>query len=473
MASRSFQPVQGGDAFGEDDEAVRRLGGAPVERLATLDGVEQCLVLGVVGWSDPRERIAECRQGRDLGFPGRGVLPIRDLPLPPLDALVDGLDARRRTGKERLFERHREEIARRRFRPAAGDPDRQQRVVRRFLGRGCGKPLRKHLPVPERIAHLIPHVLLEATNHQTGPEVLPGEVVRVGDGSCIQHVDEAREAARLAVVGCGGEHDERVGPSGEQPGQAIALGSGAPVRDVVRLVDDDDVPRRLFQVGAVLRVLLQCIDGDDRLVVVVERIVVGRDTAAHPLDADGVQAGQGNGKAVPELLLELRQHALHGQHQDAPAATPRDELADQDTGFQCLAEPHRIRDQDALAGPCESLTCGIELIVHAIHCGGVPDVNLRIVRHGLAELALHVEDAVGELGGVVGNELRFRRIEHLDGGLQRGEKYGFAPAHELGDAVTNDLIPTGRVVHASDDPLRVAHDDSGSGGGYGDVAARQ
>ena len=153
-------------------------------------------------------------------------------------------------------------------------------------------------------------------------------------------------------------------------------------------------------------------------------------------------------------------------------ATPSDELAHQDTGFQRLAEPHRIRDQDALAGPCESLTGRIELIVHAIHCGGVPDVNLRIVRHGLAELALHVEDAVGELRGVVGDELRFRRIEHLDGGLQRGEEDGFAPAYQFGDAVADDLIPTGRVVHASDDPLRIAHDDAGAWSGYGDAAAR-
>ena len=173
------QPVQGGDAFGEDDEAVGRLGGTPVERPATLDAIEQRLVLGVVGWLDPHEGVAERRQGRDLGSPGRGVLPIRDLPLPPLDALVDGLDARRRTGKERLFESHREQVARRRFRPATGDPDCQQRVVRRFLGRGCGKPLREHLPVLERIAHLFLHVLLEATDHQTGPEVLPGVVVRV------------------------------------------------------------------------------------------------------------------------------------------------------------------------------------------------------------------------------------------------------------------------------------------------------
>ena len=154
-------------------------------------------------------------------------------------------------------------------------------------------------------------------------------------------------------------------------------------------------------------------------------------------------------------------------------ATPRDELADQDAGFQRLAEPCRIRDQDALAGPCEGQTRRIELIVHAIHRGGVPDMNLRVVRHGLAELTLHVEDAVGELSGVVGNEPRFRRIEYLDCGFQRREKDGFASADELGHAVADDLIATGSVIHPPDDPLRITHDDASAGGGYGDLVAWQ
>ena len=199
--------------------------------------------------------------------------------------------------------------------------------------------------------------------------------------------------------------------------------------------------------------------------------MVGRDAAAHPLNADRVQAGQGNGEAVPELLLKLRQHALHGQHQNATPAPAGDELAHQDAGFQRLAEPHGIGDQDALAGPREGQTRRIELIVHEVHGSGVADMDGLVVGHRLTELALHVQDAVDELGGFVGDELRLRRIEHLDGGLQRGEEDGLAPAHELGDAVTDDLVPAGGVVHAPDDPLRVAHDDAGSGSGDGDSAA--
>ena len=104
------------------------------------------------------------------------------------------------------------------------------------------------------------------------------------------------------------------------------------------LVDDDHVPACLLQIGAVLRVLLEGVDGDDGLVVVVERVVVGRDAAAHALYADGIEPHQRDGEAVPELLLELREHALHGQHQDPPGPAAGDQLADEDPRFKGLPQ---------------------------------------------------------------------------------------------------------------------------------------
>ena len=345
-----------------------------------------------------------------------------------------------------------------------GDRNGEQRVVGRFLRVRGAEPLLHHLPVAERLSHLVLHVLLEAADDEARPEVLLRVVFGVGDGGGVQHVDEAREAARLAVVGGGREHDEGVGPPREQLREAAAQGARTPVGHVVRLVDDDDVPPRLFEVGAVLRILLEGVDGDDRLVVVVERVVVGGDPASYPLDADGIQARQGNGEAVPELLLKLRQHALDGEHEDAPPAPPGDELAHEDAGFERLSESYGVGDEDPLAGPGEGETSRIELIGDEVHGRGVPDMDVRVARYGLAKLALHVEDAVGELGRLVGNEPRVRRVEHLDGGLQRGQKDGFAPPYELGNPVADDLVSAGRVVHAADDPFRVAHDDPRAGG---------
>ena len=261
----------------------------------------------------------------------------------------------------------------------------------------------------------MPDVLLEPADHQPlVAEVLLRVGVRIGDGGSVEHVHEAREAARAAVVRRRRKHDEGVGATRQQAGEAAAQRARAPVRDVVRFVDDDHVPVRLLQVGAVLGILIQRVDGDDRLVVVVERIVVGRDAAPHPLDADGVEPRERDGEAVPELLLELGEHALHREHQDAPGAPPGNQLAHQDAGLQGLAETDRIRDQDALSGPGEGLTGRIELIGHEVHGGLVADVDVAVVGDGGAKLALHVQEAVREPREAVGHEARQCRVQHLD-----------------------------------------------------------
>ena len=459
-----LQPVQGRNAFGEDDETVGRVVGFPDERLVVANRGEQRLVLGVGRGDDPFERGPELMQAGDFRLPGRAVLAVGDLPLSSLDTVRRGLEAGRGAREEGLLQGHREEVAARGVSPAAGDGDGQQRLIRRLFLHRRGESRREHLPVLERLTHLLLHVLLEAADHEPGAEVCLRVLVGVGDRGGIQHVDQAGEAARLAVVRGGREHDEGVGLPRQQLREAAPQGARTPVGHVVRLVDDDDVPPRLFQIRTVFRVLFEGVDGDDRLVVVVERVVVGRNAAPHPLNADRIQAGEGNREAVPEFLLELGQHALHREHENALAAPPSDELAHQDPGFQGLAKADCIGDQDALAGPRKREARRVELIGNEIHGGRVPNVNVRVVRHGLTKLALHVEDAVGELGGLVGNELRLRRVEHLDGGLQGGEKEGLAPPYELGDPIAHDLISAGRVVHAPDNPLRIAHDDARTGG---------
>ena len=198
--------------------------------------------------------------------------------------------------------------------------DLKQGRVGCFLRRGSVEPAPDDLAVAEGVADLVPDVLLEASDDEPlVAEVLRRIVVRVGDGGRVKHVHQARKATRLAVVRRCRQHDERVRAAREQAREAASQRAGAAVGDVVGLVDDDDVPVRLLQVRAVLGVLLEGVDRDDRLVVVVEGIVAGRDTAAHPLDADRVEPRQRDGEAVPELLLELREHALDGQHQNPPA----------------------------------------------------------------------------------------------------------------------------------------------------------
>ena len=106
-------------------------------------------------------------------------------------------------------------------------------------------------------------------------------------------------------------------------------------------------------------------------------------------------------------------------------------------------QTHRVGNQDALTRAGKRLACRIELIRNEVHCGGVPDVDAVVVRHGLAKLALHVEKAVGKLGGRVGNELGPGRVQHLNGPFQGSEEDRFPALHELRDTVADDLIAAG------------------------------
>lgn len=95
---------------------------------------------------------------------------------------------------------------------------------------------------------------------------------------------------------------------------------------VVGFVNDDDVPVRVFQIMPVLNILLECIDGNNRTVEMMKRIVIAGNTMTHPLQALRIQARQTNGKAAPEFLLKLTKHGLDRQHQYALSPTSRYQL---------------------------------------------------------------------------------------------------------------------------------------------------
>ena len=146
-------------------------------------------------------------------------------------------------------------------------------------------------------------------------------------------------------------------------------------------------------------------------------------------------------------------------------ARPRgDQLAYQDARLQGLAEADRIGNQDALPGPSKRLSGGVELIGHRVHRRFVPDVDVAVVGNGRAKLALHVQEAVREPGRPVENEACERGVQHLDL-LERAQVDRLLLANQLRDTVAHELVrAVGDHVHAADDPLRVADDDSGAEG---------
>ena len=64
---------------------------------------------------------------------------------------------------------------------------------------------------------------------------------------------------------------------------------------------------------------------------------------------------------------------------------------------------------------------------HEIHGGGVADMDVLVVGHRMAKLALHVQDAVGEPVGLVRDETGVRGIEHLDVGSSAVRKTASRP----------------------------------------------
>ena len=233
---------------------------------------------------DLREGVEEGGEFPDVGGGFRGATFFE-----ALDALLDGGNTGGGAGEEGFLQQGAEKD----FAAGAGLVHRGEAhlgevLVGGFLlGRGGG--FRGEDDALGEIAgDLVFDILFEAADEQA-VDVLRAVVLGVLDRRGVEHVHQTGERFALAVMRGGGEEEQGVRARGEQLGGAGAEGvvalAGAALGDVVGFVDDDDVPPSVFEVGAVFAVLLQGIDRDDRPVVVVEGIVVGRDVAADALEA--------------------------------------------------------------------------------------------------------------------------------------------------------------------------------------------
>lgn len=138
--------------------------------------------------------------------------------------------------------------------------------------------------------------------------------------------------------------------------------------------------------GAVFAVLLEGIDGNDRLVEVVERVVVGGDLASHPLEAEAIEAGEREGEAGPKFLLELGEHGFHRYDEDAASPSSLDELREEDAAFDCFPEADGIGNENALAGLRKRQSGGLQLEGEDVHGSFVAQVERSGFRGGRTEM---------------------------------------------------------------------------------------
>ena len=247
-ARLSLQEPDGLDALAEKHEAVGGVVGVPLQLAAGAQFFEQLLVLGEIGGRDGFDRGHQFLKRRAIV---RGFR--RSVGFQLLQAGGRGLQASRRAGEQRFLQDRAEQKLAGALRAvqAAELQSGQDLVGALLFGRGVAREL-QYAPLLHAPGDLVLDVLLEPA-HEQALDVVLAVVVRVGDGRGVQHVHEARERCRLAVVRRRGGHDQGVGLAGEQFGEFGAQRSAAAAdRHVVRLVDDDHVPVALFEMDAVV-----------------------------------------------------------------------------------------------------------------------------------------------------------------------------------------------------------------------------
>ena len=256
--------------------------------------------------------------------------------------------------------------------------------------------------------------------------------------------------------------------AGRQPlgelGALAALGPDAALGDVLALIDHDDVPVGVFQKGPVVPVVLERVDRDDRLVEVVKGVLAGGQLLADALDAERIEPHQRDREATPELLLELPQHALGGDHQQPPPAPAANQFAAEDAALQRLAQAHRIGDQQPLAGHRQRLSRWQQLVIHHIHRRSMADHQLGPCGHRAAQVSFDEQQAVTVVVGAITHQLGVLRFQHLEVWLQRFKKQsrlllqiGRDPHH------IQQALPLTGELHVAHKPFRITALDAGAG----------
>ena len=175
-------------------------------------------------------------------------------------------------------------------------------------------------------------------------DVLRRDLLGVGDGGRVEQVDELGERLRLAVVRRGRGEDQRVGLRGEHVGELVVL--GAPVDELVRLVDPDDVPADLLEMVAVAGRALQRVDRHDHPVEIGERVATGGDALAHPLDPLAVETDQRDAGAAPQLVLDLVEDVPRDDGEDAGGAAAALQLGEEHPDLDGLAQADGVGDEE-------------------------------------------------------------------------------------------------------------------------------
>lgn len=316
-----------------------------------------------------------------------------------------------------------------------------------FTVEGCGAALRGRRDRDRVDLALAEHALaglgiedvsLEPPD-EVPPEGVAAQAAAAVDEAGVEQFDQRGEVRVVAVVGGGGQEDQRIGLAGQhlrQPAPARVLGvrGAAEAGAVVRLVDDDDVEVRaieLLQDG----LLLGEVDRDQAQGDVIKGVGAELAAAADQLELVAVEDAEAQAETLAHLLLPLGNERASGRDDEDPVrATTGDELGEDQAGLDGLAEADVVRKQEPGARHLQDTQHGDELV------GGDPQAPRLGCEQGrrperlLEEEGVVVDAPFLKARGPPRVQLGGERLDGLEGG-EDVEEVEIEAAFEAAQAV--------------------------------------
>ena len=199
-----------------------------------------------------------------------------------------------------------------------------------------------------------------------------------GEADRVQHLQQAGEGTGVAVVRRRGEEQPVLEPRRHQPEHLAepAVFAEGGRHQVMALVDDQQVPwqmrRARRRVAGRKELLLhvrlaQVVIGSDGAAERAPRVGVHAQAAAQTLGFRTVHDREPKRKLFPEFFLLLPAQRGRRQDQDPLDAAAQQQLGEDQSGLDSLAETDVVGQQQADAGHPERLQQGDELVVLDAH----------------------------------------------------------------------------------------------------------
>ena len=298
-----------------------------------------------------------------------------------------------------------------------------------------------HLAAPEdRAASRVRDLALGAPDHDVVQQpAVVGDGLGAREQLVVEELDQRPELEGVALVRRRGEKQHVPAVVAQRLGETVVVGgrgllAAAGTRQMVRLVEDHEVPRGRGQQALHPAALLEGVDGADDARVALP----GRGAVVAEIAAEHVE---GQAKALGQLVAPVLEQPGGRHDQDPGRLSARDQLADEHARLDGLAQPDLVRDEQPPRRPVDQVMDQQDLVGQEVHPAGaqlaagvgmgevqghLPDaVVLGVVEVTRRQTLPEVRGLLQPFDGQVLHPLAFRRLEqHL--GLVDAEGLGHA-----------------------------------------------